>query len=159
MAKRTAENDIEQMISDRIIAVFTQKTRKCYALKGDDMFEGNLPVTFSKKIEAIKEKLESMEKKFETHSYDAQLHMHDELCKTLTTQIERSKEWVKDLDQGYDEYSNSYYKIYSDVTKLLKKANIDRDRYYKILHYLNNVTHMIEVKNRTVDELDKKREV
>ena len=35
------------------------------------MFEGNLPVTFSKKIETIKEKLELMEKKFETHSYDA----------------------------------------------------------------------------------------
>ena len=64
MAKRTAEKDIEQMIDDRKITVFTQKTRKCYALKGDDTFEGNLPIVFSKKIEIIKEKLEIMEKNF-----------------------------------------------------------------------------------------------
>ena len=63
MAKKTAEKDIEQMINDGKITVFTQKRKKCYALKGDDMFEGNLPVGFSTKIKTIKEKLESIEKK------------------------------------------------------------------------------------------------
>ena len=157
MAKRTAEKDIEQMINDGKITTFAQKTRKCYALKGDDTFEGNLPVVFSKKIEAIQEKLESMGKKFETHSYDAQLHMYNQLCDTITEQIERSKEWVKELDHGHVEYSDDHDRLCSEVAKLLKKANIDRDRRHKILQYLQNAMPVVRAKNRTMNELDEKR--
>ena len=157
MAKRTAEKDIEQMINDRKITVFTQKTRKCYALKGDDTFEGNLSIVFSKKIEIIKEKLELMEKNFETHSYDAQRHMHGELCEMITEQIERSKEWAKELDQGYGKYSDKHDRICSEVEKLLKNANIDKDRRHKILLYLQNAMRAVGAKNRTMNELDEKR--
>ena len=155
MAKRTAEKDIEQMINDRKITVFTQKTRKCYALKGDDTFEGNLPIVFSKKIEIIKEKLEIMEKNFETHSYDAQRHMHGELCEMITKQIERSKEWAKELDHGYGEYSDEHDRICSKIRKLLKGVN--GDRRHKILEYLENTMSAVREKNRTVNELDEKR--
>ena len=155
MAKRTAEKDIEQMINDGKITTFAQKTRKCYALKGDDTFEGNLPVVFSKRIGIIKEELESMEKGFEMHSYDAQRHMHDWLCGEIATQIERSKEFAKELDHAYDEDSDEYDRLCSKIRKLLKGVN--GDRRHKILEYLENTMSAVREKNRTVNELDEKR--
>ena len=156
MAKRTAEENIAHLINSREIIFFKQKTKKCYALDGNGMFEGGLPVTFAIKINKVKEELESLKESFEKHSYDAQCHMCDELCTMLDERIERSKEFVKDLDCGYSEYSDEYEYLYSNVIKLLN-ANIDKTRYYKILNYLGNAKNVVMIKSRSVNELDEKK--
>ena len=156
-AKKTAEGTIKQLIDDHEITVFTQKNKKCYSLKGDDMFRGNLSTLFSRKTEAIKEKLELMEKDFEAHSYDAQCHMCDELCGAIMDQIKRSKEHVKGVDHEYSEYGGEYDELCLGVKKLLESANIDKSRHRKISRYLSNATSVVRVKARGVNELDEKR--
>ena len=83
--------------------------------------------------------------------------MHGELCEMITKQIERSKEWAKELDHGYGEYSDEHDRICSEVEKLLKNVSIDKDRRHKILQYLQNAMRAVGAKNRTMNELDEKR--
>ena len=159
MAKKTAEKIIGQLINDLEISVVKQKKRKCYFLKAYDMFKGNLPEAFSNKIRAMKEELESMENNFETHSYDAQCQMCDELCASLMDRIERSKEYVKELDREYDvdKYYYDYQDFYSKVTKLLRNNNVDNERRHKILDYLRNAESVAVAKSRDMIKLDEKR--
>ena len=157
MAKKTAEENIAYLIDAREIIFFKQKTKKCYALKANDMFEDGLPLAFEIKINKVKEELESMKKSFEKHSYDAQCHMCDELYTMLDEQIKRSKRFVEDLDRGYSEYGDEYEYLRSDVIKSLKHANVDKTRHYKILDYLGNAKNVVMIKSRSVNELDEKK--
>lgn len=156
MAKRTTERIIQKVLERGEVASFGQNTRKCYVLKSNEAYIGDLPTMFAKRSAAIKEKLDKMEKGLDEHAYLSRLHMCDEFWNHMEDQIKRTNEWVKELDKDRG-YEAEYEEIGSGIRKLLENTKIDLDRRHKVLSYSVNVVTALVRLGGEMEELTEKR--